>query len=220
MAKEQYGFRNNASTEKAIYQLTDNILKALDNKYVVGGIFCDLTKAFDCVDHDILLGKLEYYGIKGNALNLIKSYLKDRYQRVVIRNKSSKTFYSGWNKVKRGVPQGSVLGPIFFLIYINDLPGRVNQISSPTLFADDTNIICMHYDTNSLIVVIEEIIEKINKWFQLNSLKLNLHKTKFIQFSTKINMRTTICIDYEKNHIENSQSTSFLGLILDTTPSW
>ena len=72
LAKEQYGFRNNASTEKAIHQLTNNILKALDNKYLEGGIFCDLTKAFDCVDHDILLDKLEYYGIKGNALNLIK----------------------------------------------------------------------------------------------------------------------------------------------------
>jgi hypothetical protein len=117
LAKEQYGFRNNTTTEKAIYQLSNNILKALDNKYLVGGIFCDLTKAFDCVDHDILLGKLKFYGIKGSANNLIKSYLKDRYQRVVIRNKSSNTYYSGWNKVTRGVPLGSVLGPLFFNLH-------------------------------------------------------------------------------------------------------
>ena len=75
----------------------------------------------------------------------------------------------------------------------------------------------MHHDTHSFIAVIEEIIEKINKWFQLNSLKLNLDKTKFTQFSTKINIRTPICIDYEKYHIDNLQSTSFLGLILDKT---
>ena len=220
MAKEQYGFRSNASTEKAIYQLTNNILKALDSKYLVGGIFCDLTKAFDYVDHDILLEKLEYYGIKGSAHNLITLYLKDRYQRVVIRNKTSTTHYSEWNKVARGVPQGSVLGPLFFLIYINDLPGTTNQISSPTLFADDTNIICMHYDTNSLREIIEEIIMKINKWFQLNSLILNFNKTKIIQFTTKTNLETLSYINHEHKHSVNSQSTSFLGLILDKTLSW
>jgi hypothetical protein len=105
LAKEHYGFRNNTSTEKAIFQLINNMLKALDNKHLVGGIFCDLIKAFDCVDHDILFGKLEFYGIKDSSNNLIKSYSKDRYQRVVIRNKSSNTYYSGWNKVTRGVPQ-------------------------------------------------------------------------------------------------------------------
>jgi hypothetical protein len=93
------------------------------------------------------LSKLEFYGIKGSANNL-KSYLIDRYQRVVIRNKSSSTYYSEWNKVIRGVPQGSVLS-LFILIYINDLPGMINLISSPTLFADDTNIICVHHNPNS-----------------------------------------------------------------------
>jgi len=110
----------------------------------VGGIFCDLTKAFDYVNHNILLSKLEFYGITGRVNNLIKSYLNDRYQRVLIKNKYSKTCFSEWEKVKQGLPQGSILGPLFFLLYINDLPGIINNISKPTIFTDDTNIIFTH----------------------------------------------------------------------------
>jgi len=139
LANEQYGFRNNSSIEIASYNIINNILKALNNKMWVGGIFCDLTKAFDYVNH-ILLPKLEFYGITGRANNLIKSFLNDRYQRVLMKNKYSKTCFSEWGKVKQGVPQGSILLPLFFLLYINDLPGTINNTSKPTIFADDTNI--------------------------------------------------------------------------------
>jgi hypothetical protein len=91
-------------------------LIALNNKRIVGSIFFDLEKAFDCANHDILLAKTEYYGIRGVMYTLIKSYLDDRYQRVKFNNKLSK-----WDKINMGVPQGSVLGPVFFLIYVNDL---------------------------------------------------------------------------------------------------
>jgi hypothetical protein len=100
LANEQYGFRSNTSTEKAVYQLTNKILKALDNKEWVGGIFCDLSKAFDYVNHDILLEKLKFYGISGNANRLIKSYLTDRYQRVKLRNNLFMNYYSESDNVK------------------------------------------------------------------------------------------------------------------------
>jgi len=149
---------------------TDNILEALNNKMWVGGIFCDLTKAFDYVNHNILLSKLEFYGITDKANNLIKSYLNDRYQRVIIKNNYSKNCLSDWRKVKQGVPQGSILGPLFFLLYINDLPGIIRDISKPTIFADDTSIIFTHSNYVNFKNEIDIVIEKISKWFETNSL--------------------------------------------------
>jgi hypothetical protein len=108
----------------------------------VGGIFCDLAKAFDCVNHDILLSKLNFYGITGKANEWIKSYLKNRYQRVEINNKnSSHNAFSNWGIIKHSVPQGSILGPLLFLLYINDLSKTINNKSKPILYADDTSII-------------------------------------------------------------------------------
>ena len=111
--------------------------------------FCDLHKAFDCVNHDILLSKMEFYGISGKTNNLIKSYLQDRYQRVLV-GLDSKKYYSKWESVTDGVPQGSVLGPLHFLLYINDVPNVISDIPNPVLYADDTSLIITNSDSQML----------------------------------------------------------------------
>ena len=224
LAKEQFGFRSNTSTEKAIFQLINTILKALDNKEWAGGLFCDLSKAFDYVNHDILFEKLKFYGISGNANKLLNSYLTNRHQRVKIKDNHTINYCSEWDNVRQGVPQGSVLGPLLFLLYINEMPETINDISSSVLFADDTNIICTHQDIKVFSDEIETVFQKINKWLlQANLLILNSNKTKIVHFSTKHPETTQTIqayIKYEDTYIENTNSTSFLGLIVDSTLSW
>jgi len=144
-----------------------------------------LSKAFDCVDHETLLNKLEYYGVRGTANKLIKSYLVDRSQRVLIKDNYSGTYYSEWNKVMRGVPQGSILGPLFFLFYKNDLPETIKYTSLPTLFADDIHIICVLRSPEGLKDDYVNVLTKVNKRFQENSRTLNLNKTNLVHFAAK-----------------------------------
>jgi len=120
LSNEQFGFRPDHSTEQAAFTLINCILNAMKNNQTVGGIFCDLTKAFDCVNHDILLDKLMFYGVHGKFRSLLESYLKDRYQSVSLGNLNLSNNDSEWLEIKCGVPQDSILGPLLFLIYIND----------------------------------------------------------------------------------------------------
>ena len=153
-------------------------------------------------------------------LFLIRSYLVDRSQRVFIKDSYSSIHYSEWNKVKTGVPQGSILGLLFFLFYINDLPGTIKQISLPTLFADDINIICVQRSLEWLKDDYASVLVKVNRWFQDNSLILNLNKTNLVQFATKTIVDIPICIELGQYQLINSQTTNFLGLTLDYTLSW
>jgi hypothetical protein len=127
------------STENASHILLNKILIAMNSKQMVGGIFCDLHKAFDCINHAVLLEKLKLYGISGKFYDLVKSYLDGRYQKVTLSHNNGTE--SNWEKIKQGVPQRSILGPIFFLIYINDLPKLAPVGTKVLLYVDDTSII-------------------------------------------------------------------------------
>ena len=184
LANEHFGFRCKSSTELASFNLINDILMALNTKLLVGGIFCDLRKAFDCVDHEILLAKMYQYGIIGKSHELITSYLEDRSQRVSITSKS-KPYYSEWEPIKQGVPQGSVLGPLLFIIYINDLPQTTNPLANLVLFADNTSMIVKSTDPTDFNNTTQRNIINADRWFKTNSLSLNTDKTHLLQFHTK-----------------------------------
>ena len=204
----QYGFRKNMSTFDAVSNLLDNIYKAMDEKESLGAVFIDLSKAFDTVPHKLLLKKLEHYGIRGNALNLIESYLSDRKQFVSLSG-----IRSSMKDIKIGVPQGSVLGPLLFLIYINDLPNAVKNVKS-ILFADDTTMFARSKNLYDLCNIISEDMLLVKEWLIANSLTLNASKSYYIIFTLKKvpnNLRITI-----GDHVlDRKTQGKFLGVILD-----
>ena len=221
LAKEQFGFRPKLTTDNAIFALTNEILNALNNKLIVGGIFCDIEKAFDSVNFEILLAKLQYYGIQGIDNDLYRSYLHNRYQRVSIYDTDTNSFFaSNWARIKHGVPQGSILGPLLFLIYINDFPQEISNSSKPILFADDTSILLRHSDFGTYNVNIQTVFESLNNWFKRNLLFLNLEKSHYIRFVSKNNSLTHLQISDISGSISNVTHTKFLGLLIDSSLNW
>ena len=168
----QYGFRPNHCTEQATLELTDRIISAMDNNDVPIGVFLDLSKAFDTIDHNILLNKLEHYGIEGIPLQLFKNYLTNRKQYVKLCDIKSNVL-----QIKTGVPQGSILGPLLFIIYINDF-SRASAIFDFICYADDTTLFCTlsklvnAQNTNPDLTINIELA-KINEWLEINKLSLN-----------------------------------------------
>ena len=166
------------------------------------------------------MAKLECYGISGTANKLLRSYIQNRYQRVVIKDNMHNKLTSKWEPMEHGVPQGSVLGPLLFLIYINDLSQIISSVAKSILFADDISIIISNTDLQEFKNNTPSVMNETINWFQSNQLTLNCKKTHFLQFFTKQQNKVNIQIVVPDSIISNINSTKFLGLTIDSTLSW
>ena len=217
LSDNQYGFRKHHYTASA-YALTclyDKISSAIDNKECTVGIFIDLSKAFATVDHNILISKLEHYGARGTSLRGFESYLSNRQQYVEFNGVSTESC-----EIKCGVPQGSILGPLLFLLYINDLC-NVSRVVDFILFADDTNTFFSHKDFNLLPGILNSEMLKLTQWCRENKLSINFKKSNFMVFRPPQRRKTLdISIEIDNNAIEHVKETVFLGVILHEHLSW
>ena len=212
--EKQFGFRKYHSTYMALMILMDKITKSLDDGEFVVGVFLDFSKAFDTVNHHIMLQKLEYYGIRGPVLKWFESYLSSRSQFVTYNGEKS-----SMKNVICGVPQGSILGPLLFLIYINDL-SNVCEYMMPLLFADDTNLFNSGKDCNIIQNEIETDLLHISEWLKINKLSLNIKKTQFMIFTNKNSSKPNIDLKIDGHKIEQTLKTKFLGVIIDSQLTW
>ena len=236
--EKQFGFRKNHSTYMAIIELVDKVTSAVEKNESTLGIFLDLSKAFDTIDHDILLYKLEYYGFRGIVLNWFKSYLENRKQ--FVRYQSCDSEYKN---IKCGVPQGSILGPLLFILYVNDIT-TTTSLLDVILFADDTTLLYSHPDIPSKINLINNELREISNWFKANKLSVNASKTNYMMLGTShmtnkyidvkkycdandtdnaTNERSSkqkINVILDSVSLERVESTKFLGIIIDENLTW
>ena len=207
----QYGFRKRFSTTQVLIDVFDLIKKAMDRKEYAIGIFLDLEKAFDTICHKILLSKLDYYGFRGHVNLFFKSYLSDRIQYTQINGKNSES-----RKISFGVPQGSILGPLFFLLFINDIHAAMTNCNGK-LFADDTSLILNDKNILTLKTKAESAMKEIDKWFKLNKLSLSHGKSVFLLFHGP---RVDPCrwfdtIQVERENIPRATTVKYVGLHVD-----
>ena len=207
---DQFGFRAGCSTTHSLVSITETINKTIEQKKFGCGVFIDLKKAFDTVNHNILLQKLEPYGIRDNVLLWFKSYLTDRMQNVSVNGSDSET-----KRVTCGVPQGSVLGPILFLLYINDLP-NISKHLKFFLFAEDTNIYLEDSNLNAFGKVMDKELKKIYEWLCIHRLSLNITKTNFVIFHAINKPKFPITILINQHAIEEVKFVKYLGVLIDS----
>ena len=211
----QYGFRSGHSTAMAILDMVEKVRGAWEQGNVALGVLIDLKKAFDTVDHSILLAKLEHYGIRGASNKLMSSYLEDRTQYVVYDG-----YESDRGQLSCGVPQGSVLGPLFFLLYVNDMVKACPELEL-VLFADDTNIFAQGKETTALFEQVNVGLNELSRWFRCNKLTLNLKKTEYVFFGgPKYREMAQVSLEIGGETIRRVEGSRFLGVWIDQELRW
>lgn len=223
--KNQFGFRRASSTSLAIYEYLSKLWAGLNDRRDCTGLFLDMSRAFDCVIHSILLRQFEYIGVRGIAKELLQSYLTARNQFVVLStfDKSSKSIVesrSSLASIQVGVPQGSILGPLMFLVYVNRLPRLTDNLC--VMFADDASLLFVNNsgNTSQYEFEINNTVSKIVSWLNSINLKVNLTKTKLIQFGNYKKTRLDLQINFNSTKLEEVCHTDFLGVTIDNHLNW
>ncbi len=215
---QQFGFRKNTSTLNAMFDFISNITLSLDSREKVLGLFLDLSKAFDVVDHSILLQKIERLGIRGNALGWISSFLLGRMQTVEVSSVDScgciRRQESRESQIVSGVPQGSVLGPLLFLLFVNDIQSCIGK-GNLCLFADDTSFAISNLDEKQLEVDFFIQGSSLLQWLARNKLYVNSGKTNVINFNLR-SIDEETCLFLGNVELNTCITTNFLGLLIDS----
>ena len=206
----QFGFRKGYSTEQAILEITENFKSAIDNGEITCGLFLDLSKAFDTVNHQILIDKLCKYGIRGTPLAWFTDYLSNRQQYVKIGNTESDLL-----TLTCGIPQGSTLGPLLFILYINDMPNCSKKLSF-RIFADDTNVFYSSNSIDDIEKVMNEELQNILQYCNVNKLSINIKKTNFMVITSCRKKTRRIKI----GNFEQKSYIKYLGIYIDQNLSW
>ncbi|CAH1256204.1 ACSS3 [Branchiostoma lanceolatum] len=216
LSEVQSGFRPGHSTQTAVHLLTERWYKAMNEGELTGAVFIDLSKAFDTLDHTILLQKMSRYGIQGPALDWFKSYLTGRKHCTSINGATSE-----FHQVKYGVPQGSILGPLLFIIYVNDMPECL-QSCDISMYADDTVIYYSNKDFTNIENVLQNDLQRLSQWFAANSLSMNGGKCKSMLIGT--NRRLASCnipnLAVNGVNLKTCDKYTYLGVVIDRQLKW
>ena len=217
LCQNQSEFRANHSAVTALLEATDSWAYNIDNGKINGVIFLDLKKAFDTVDHQILLSKLSYYGIHGKSLKWFQSYLENRTQKCSVNGSLSNSC-----SLTCGVPQGTILGPLLLLLYINDLPNCLTNCKS-RMYADDTHLTYASSNLENVQFCLNEDLANVFDWLQANKLTLNMTKTEFMLIGSRQRLdtlTTSPTIRMNSTQVSNVRATKSLGVMIDDKLDW